>query len=201
MEIGFQVAQAGRLTYPYSKNSLLGTPPIDLPKKPRAGVSPIAFSRRLGNTQHLSRLLDCHSDEIPELNQFRLARVVSGEAVERLVHGDLFVFITAGRGDLHGGVIDVDPLQTTSVTNSFLASGVVNNDAAHGLGGDGEEMRATLPLPTILASKLEPRLMHQSGGLEGLSGSFTGKLSDSEMAKFVVNQLHSAETKGLLFSR
>src|SRR2546427_4762733 len=40
----------------------------------------------------------------------------------RSMHGELFVFITAGRGDLHRGVIDVDPLQTTPVTNRFLAS-------------------------------------------------------------------------------
>ena len=159
-----------------------------LAKKPGARVSPIAFGRRLRNTQRLRRLLDCHADEIPEFDQFRLACVVGGKTVECLVHGELFVFIAAGRGDLHGGVVDADPLQSTPVTNRFLASSVVNNDASHVLGRDSEEMGAPLPLPTILASKLEPCLVHQGGGLEGLSGSFTGKLGGGEMAKFVVNQ-------------
>src|SRR5439155_10639336 len=106
----------------------------------------------------------------------------------RFMHGELFVFITAGCGNLHGGVIDVDPLQSTPVAHGFLASSVVDNDAAHGLGCGGEEMGAPLPLPAILASKLEPGFMHQSGGLEGLSGGFAGKLGCSGMAKFVVNQ-------------
>ena len=67
-----------------------------LAKKPGARVSPIAFGRRLRNTQRLRRLLDCHADEIPEFDQFRLACVVGGKTVECLVHGELFVFIAAG---------------------------------------------------------------------------------------------------------
>ncbi len=177
---------AGEKARPHRVGS--GVLPIDLPKQPRARVSPVAFGRRLRDAQRVRRLCDRHSDEIPEFNQFRLARVVRGEVVERLVHGELFIFVTAGRGELHRGVIKVDPLQTTPVTDCFLASSVVDNDAAHGLGRDSKEMGASLPLPALLTCKLEPRFMHQGGGLEGLSGSFAGKPGGSETAKFVVDQ-------------
>ncbi len=140
--------------------------PTYLPKQPGARVGPVTLGRRLRDAERLRRLFDSHADEIAQLDQFRLAPVVGGKAVERLMHGELFVFITAGRGDLHGGVIDVDPLQITPVANRFLTPSVVNNDPAHGLRGDGEEMGLSLPLPAILA----------------------GKLCGSEAAKFVLNQ-------------
>src|SRR2546427_8047474 len=53
----------------------------------------------------------------------------------------------------------------------------VDEDAPHGLGGDGEEMGAPLPLPPVFAGKFEPGFMHQGGRLKGSPGSATDRKS------------------------
>src|SRR5262249_48404129 len=56
---------------------------------------------------------------------------------------------------------------------SFLAPGVVDENAAHRFGRGGEEVSAAVPvLDLVHVHQPEVRLMDQGGGLEGLAGPF-----------------------------
>src|SRR5687768_15699877 len=49
---------------------------------------------------------------------------------------------------------------------------MVEQHAAQHLCGDGEELNAALPPRIMLVAETEPRLVHESGGLERMSGLF-----------------------------
>ena len=64
-----------------------------------------------------------------------------------------------------------------------------DQDAAHGLGGRGEEVPATVPLLRFLAAdQTQVRLMDQRGGLKRLAGCLGGHPSGGEFPQFVVNE-------------
>ena len=67
--------------------------------------------------------------------------------------------------------------------------GPVDQDAAHGLGGGGEEVPAPIPVLGLLpAHQPQVRLVHQRGRLQGLTGLFVGQFLDRELAQLVVDE-------------
>ena len=67
--------------------------------------------------------------------------------------------------------------------------GSVDEDAAHGLGGGGEEVPAAVPVLGLLAAQQpQVRLMHQRGRLQGLAGPFVGQPLGRELAQLVVDE-------------
>src|SRR5262249_48110865 len=70
-----------------------------------------------------------------------------------------------------------------------LAPGVVDEDAAHGLGGGGEEVAAAVPVLGLLAAdQSEVGIVDEGGRLEGLPGPLLGQSCRGESAQFVVDQ-------------
>jgi hypothetical protein len=70
----------------------------------------------------------------------------------------------------------------------FFTPRVVNQNAAHGLGGSGEKMGAILPDRLFVPAEAEPRLMNQRGGLKRLARIFARHLLRGEFAQFVIDQ-------------
>jgi hypothetical protein len=67
------------------------------------------------------------------------------------------------------------------------ASGVFDEDAAHGLGG--EKMTAAVPMLSLVhIDEAQVCLMDEGGGFERLSRLFLGELPCCESAQFVVDQ-------------
>ena len=58
-----------------------------------------------------------------------------------------------------------------------MAARVVNEDAAHGLRRDPEEVRAVLPLDLALVDELEVRLVDEGRGLEGVVGALAPQVA------------------------
>ena len=70
-----------------------------------------------------------------------------------------------------------------------LAAGVLDQDAAHGLGGGREEVAAAVPVLGVgRADEPEVRLVDQGGGLEGLAGLLAGQPGGGELAQLVVDE-------------
>ena len=82
----------------------------------------------------------------------------------------------------------------------FLAAlppGVLDEDAAHRLGGGGEEVAAPIPAPVAaVADEAQIRLVDQRGGLEGLPRGFAGQASGGQPAELLVDQRQ--QSRGLL---
>ena len=64
--------------------------------------------------------------------------------------------------------------------------GVVNQDAAHGLGGRSEEVPAAVEL--LVADEPEVRLVDERSGVEGVAGSFGGYARGGKRPERVVHE-------------
>ena len=71
---------------------------------------------------------------------------------------------------------------------ALFAPGVIDQDAAHGLGGSTEEVRAVLPIGLLVASQPEPGFVYERSGLKRLAGGFAGHLRGGKFAQFAVNE-------------
>jgi hypothetical protein len=82
------------------------------------------------------------------------------------------------------------------VLGAFLAAGVFDEDTAHGLGGRGKKVAATVPASRLRLRGLTPpahqepkvSFMDQSGGVERLARFFACQLLSGQPAQLVINQ-------------
>src|SRR5262249_28658241 len=76
-----------------------------------------------------------------------------------------------------------------AVLAAALAAGALDEDAAHGLGGRGEEVAPALPLRGVFgAPPPQVRLVYQRGRLQGLAEPLLGPLLGGALAQLVVDQ-------------
>jgi hypothetical protein len=103
------------------------------------------------------------------------------EVRSRLCHGESFV--------------QVDALPVAAVPGPALAPGIVNEDAAHGLGSGREEVPPAVPARLVTGGltcpgrhQPEVRFMHESRGLERLPRFLMGQPLRRQLAQLVVNK-------------
>jgi hypothetical protein len=65
---------------------------------------------------------------------------------------------------------------------------VVDEDAAHGLGGGGEEVGAVLPRQFARPDELEERLVHERGRLQRVADAFAAQEGLRRRAQLVVDE-------------
>jgi hypothetical protein len=129
--------------------------------------------------------VDAEAAEEAEFDDFGLAGVEGGEAFEGFVEGeDVFVFL-GGEGD---GFIEDDARAASAALVALVGAGVVDKDAAHGLGGDGEEVRLALPVDARLIDELHVGFVDEGGRLEGVVVAFLGEVMAGEGAEFIVDE-------------
>src|SRR5262249_33435802 len=109
----------------------------DFPVEPGAGVVPVAVGGGKGNAQRFGGLVHGQAGEVAELDQRGLDAVLPGEFIQGLVQGQEVV----GRpGRRRLGEVQVEPLPVAATTEGLLAAGLLDQDAAHGLGRGREEV-------------------------------------------------------------
>ena len=104
---------------------------------------------------------------------------------KRLVHRQHLIVLRAG-GDIQ--VCQVDTSPTAPVFEALFASGVFNQNPAHGFCRGSEEVAATVPGLARIASESEPGLVNQGCGLQRLTGCFVRHFERSQPAQFIVDQ-------------
>src|SRR5262249_57371755 len=76
-----------------------------------------------------------------------------------------------------------------AAADTVLAAGVVDEDAAHGLGGRREEVHAAVPERLRAgADELEIRLVDQGRGLEGVSRPLASEAPGRQPAQLFVDE-------------
>jgi len=154
--------------------------------EPGLGVGPPAFRRGLGDVEDAGGLFGGEPDEVPELHELGLLGVKGGEPLECVVEGEELVVLDGG-GEVE--YVEFDVFGTGPVAEGALASGAVDEDAAHRLGGGGEEVGAVLPVGLGVGAQPEPGLVDEGGGLECLAGRFAGHLLGSHLTQLGVDEL------------
>ena len=69
-----------------------------------------------------------------------------------------------------------------------MAASIVDQDPAHHLSGDSEEMRAVVPLNISLIDKTDERFVHQRGRLECVACALAVHVVMGQPVKLAVNQ-------------
>jgi len=150
------------------------------------GVQPGAVGCSRRDAQALGRLLERQPGEEPHLHQLGLDGVVLGELLQGLVQGQDFLCGAAGQQGVEvGGVA----LPAAAALETALAPRLLDQDAAHGRGGRGEEMAAPVPVGRrARPDEPEVGLVNQGGRLQGLAGLLVREPLGGQPAQFVVDQ-------------
>ena len=116
----------------------------------------------------------------------RLPRLVGrGRALEILLTGDM---IPAQRA-YEIGLVNRVARQATAVLQRVPAPGLLDEDAAHGLGDRGEEVAAAVPaVLRFVPGHAQERLVDQGRGLERLARRLAGQPRGGEPAEVVVDE-------------
>src|SRR5262249_44092690 len=111
--------------------------PAEGPGEPGTGKGPVAVGGAVRDAEEVGRGFEGHPGEVVELDQFRGGGVPGGQPVEGFVHGQN-VLDRGGRG---GEVVrQFDPSRLAAAFQAGLPPGALDQDAAHRLGGGGEEV-------------------------------------------------------------
>src|SRR5262249_43194258 len=119
------------------KKSGSGTVGVQPLEQPGPGVGPQRVGRPGRDPQGRGGLVAGEAGEEAELDQFRRLRVHVGEPVEQVVEFEQVVGKALAGEDR---LVQVRPWPAAAALPGFLAAGLLDEDAAHGLGGGGEEV-------------------------------------------------------------
>lgn len=114
------------------------------------------------------------------------ARIGSGEAIEGVIESEeLAGGLVAEEGS---DVVDRNEIRVRAALLALSRACIVDEDAAHGLGGDGEEMAAVLGVEFFTFGETQIGFVYECGRTERVTGPFVSELSVSEDAEFVVDE-------------
>ena len=155
--------------------------------EPGAGVGPATFGGGHRDPERGGGLVETEADVVAELDELGVVGRDGGEAAESFGDGE---HALGGEGieGQNGGFIEIDAAETATVTDRGARAGFFDENAAHGLGGGGEKVAAVVPRRLFRAAEAKPRLVDESGGLEGVRGGFAGELGGGEPTEFVVDE-------------
>ena len=160
-------------------------PCLQFPVQPGLGEPPVPFDRGLGDPQHLGRFLVVHAAEVAQFDDLAAAGIDLRERLQRVVERDELRRALVRHGRL---AVERDvPVLAAALAGRPLAR-VVDEDVAHHLRGDGEEVGAVLPVHVLLPDEPQEGLVHQGGGLERMSAPLAVDVAVGEAMKRVLDQ-------------
>ena len=85
--------------------------------------------------------------------------------------------------------MQIDSLKLATVTNGMSPPRPLDQNSAHRFGCSGKKVGSIFETPILVPDEAQPRLVHQSGGLQCLAGRFTGQFAGGQAAKFVIDEI------------
>lgn len=137
---------------------------LKLKLKPTLGEAPIAFDGCAADAESFGDFGFGEADEELQFDDTGLAGIDLFEAGEGLVNGDdVDVGMSGG-----GVVLERRFGCTAAAAFSQAGSGMIDQDAAHHGGGEGEEVAPVFDFDGGLSEHADIKLMDKSGGLKGM---------------------------------
>jgi hypothetical protein len=167
-------------------------PLSDRIEQPRPGESPVPPGGAFADAERLGGFFDAQADEVTQLDHLGLLGVHGGEPLQSVVDGEDTLIGVRGR--------DFDPIEIrallpAAVARGELAPGGIDEQAAHGFRGDGEEMGVVLELSLAIGvHQTQPGFVHQRRRLQGVPGPFTRHLRRSEPPQFFIDKTQKLTT-------
>ena len=93
-----------------------------------------------------------------------------------------------GCGSYLVGMVERNARPVSAALVGLFATGILDEDAPHGLGCRGVEMKAAIPLLSVLAAhEAQVRLVYQGGCFKGLARFFVSESLGGEPAQLVIH--------------
>ena len=142
--------------------------------KPGFGHAPLPFDRRGRDFQDFRGLLDAQSGKESQLDDAALAGVKGLEPREQLIQGEQVHCAFGCHGD---GVDESHSILDPSAFDPLTRARMVDEDAAHGLRGNPEEVRAILPAYVSLVHQSKERFVDEGCRLQSVIATFAAKVA------------------------
>lgn len=160
--------------------------------QPGLGDDPFALDGAFRNAGHAGGFGDRQAAEITELDDAGLERVEPFELFE----GEMEIE-DIDRGFGSGGAVGFDAEGGAGAALFGAAgAGVIDENAAHEEGGEGEEVGAIFPVAVGSADEAHESLVDERGGLEGVAGALVAEVVCRDAVKFRVSRLQQAVQGG-----
>jgi hypothetical protein len=135
------------------------------------------------------RLIDRHPSKRPKLDDLREARVNPLQPSEREIERE-------HRKPACGGdfidVLERHPLRVIAAFRGAVPPRVIDQDAAHHLGGDPVEVRAASPVDIALFDEAQVCLVNECRRLQRVAGALVAKPARGDLAQFRVHEWQQA---------
>ena len=155
-----------------------------LAEEPDAGEGPVALDGAWRDVEDFGDLFDGEAAEIAKLDDASLAGVLGGELGEGLIDGGDFVEAVGGDGEV---VVHLDTTETAGATLGIVLTGVVDEDLAHDVGGEADEVGAAVPVD-VFADEAEIGFVDEGGSLEGVVGALATHVGLGETVELRVDE-------------
>jgi len=149
-----------------------------------AGEGPVALDGAGSDLEELGDLIDGKASEVAQLDDAGLAGILGGEAGEGLIDGGDFVEAIGRNGEV---VVHLDAVKASGAAFGVVLAGVVDEDLAHDVGGEADEVGAAVPVD-VFAGEAEVGLVDEGGCLEGMVGALAAHVGLGEAVEFGVDE-------------
>jgi len=143
-------------------------------EQPGAGEFPIAANSRERYPQRLHNFLISVPAEIAKFYNLRGARFQSFQLGQGLVQQE-DIDVLRLHSELNLGEVDLNSIAAAAL--GLAGAGMVDQNAAHLLAGNGKEVPAILDFERFRADQPDVSLVYERGSLEGVSRTFAAHLA------------------------
>ena len=130
--------------------------------EPGFGETLFAADSGHGDVEGEGSFVEGESAEEAEFDDFGFAGVLDGEGIEGVVEG---FEVAAASGREANDFVDVKFFGTGAAFGAFAFTDLVDEDLAHEVCGDAEEVGATFPVREFLGHETEVGFVDEGGGL------------------------------------
>ena len=161
---------------------------VELAGEEDAGEGPVALDGARGDLEDGSDLGDGKAAEVAKLDDAGLAGVLCGETGEGLIDGGDFVEAVGGNGEV---VVHLDALKAAGAAFGVVLAGIVDEDLAHDVGGEADEVGAVVPV-NVFAGEADIGFVDEGGGLEGVVGALAAHIGLCEAVELGIDEREEA---------
>jgi hypothetical protein len=164
--------------------------------EPGDGEEPIAFGGAGMDFEEIANFVEGEAAEATEFNDAGGAGILGGEVGEEFIEVQELFDAGGGAGDI---AMEGEPFESATAFGGTVGAGMIDEQAAHGGGGDGKEVFATAPEKVVLTCHTEEEFVDEGGGLECMILTFAGHTVGGYLAQFGVDDIEKA-TANLWFA-
>ena len=169
---------------------MVGT--LKLKLKPTLGEAPVAFDSCTADAERISDLGFGEADEEFQFDDAGLAGIDLLQALERLIDSDdVGIGMSGGGGILQGGLSSA-----AAAPFSQTGAGMIDENAPHDSGCEGEEVAAVLDFDGGLAEEADIEFVDQGSGLQRVVLAFPHQGAAGENTQLVIELLDEGVARG-----